>query len=120
MKKLLLVVLLLVATNIFAQSYPEPVKYMFSGRDTVQSASDTMSVKIGTALKNKIGDWFGLIITADDTIQVSTDTNYTNKMIVYPNESLTTPKFLIKLFTNVYWKVLGTGSASVRYFFYGN
>ena len=122
MKKLILLMLLLSATSIFAQSFPEPTRYMLSGRDTC-STGDTISRKVlstSNSLTTKFQDWFQGIFASDDTIQISTDTLYTNSMIVLPDESLLTPKFNIRYFKNLYWRVLGTGVANVRYFLFGN
>lgn len=122
MKKLLAILILLTATQIFAQSFPEPVRFSYSGRDTA-SVGDTASRKISTNLNTLSGtyqNWFQGIIATDDTITVSTDTLYSNAMIIYPDESLLTPKFNIRYFRNLYWKVLGTGVATVRYYLFGN
>ena len=122
MKKLLLIVILLIATNIFSQSFPEPVRFSYSGRDTA-STGDTASRKISTnlnTLSSTYQNWYQGIFTTDDTITVSTDTLYSNAMIVYPDESLLTPKFNIRYFKNLYWKVLGSGVATVRYYLFGN
>lgn len=122
MKKLFLILFLFAVTSgVFAQSVPEPVKYMKSGRDTVNSANDTISRKISGTLnsvKTYSNEWFQGVFSTDDTIQVSTDTLYTNQIIIYPGEAVTTPKFNSRYFNNLYWKILGTGTAIVRYWFF--
>lgn len=122
MKKLLLIVTLLIATNVFSQSFPEPVRFSYSGRDTA-SVGDTISRKVASNLNTLTGkyqNWFQGVFATDDTITISTDTLYSNAMIVYPDESLLTPKFNIRYFKNLYWKVLGSGVATVRYYLFGN
>jgi len=122
MKKLLLVLLLmLLTTTIYSQNL-DNVRFSYSGRDTC-SVADTISRKVlstSNSLTSKYGDWFQGIFATDDTIQISTDTNYTNSMILYPDESILTPKYNIRYFYNLYWRVLGTGVANVRYYLFGN
>lgn len=122
MKKLFLITFILIATNIMAQSFPEPVRFSYSGRDTT-TTGDTISRKVTSTLNTLTGtyqNYFQGIFATDDTITISTDTLFTNSMIVYPDESLLTPKFNVRYFRNLYWKVLGTGVANVRYYLFGN
>lgn len=122
MKKLLLIALLLISAQVFSQSFPDPVRFSYSGRDT-NTIGDTLSRKVlstSNSLTNKYQDWFQVIFASDDTIQISTDTLFSNQMILYPDESLATPRFNIRYFKNLYWKVLGTGTAYVRWYLFGN
>lgn len=61
--------------------------------------------------------WFQVIITSDDSIEVTSSTfpnALSDRWMLYPAESWTSEKFDISATNNLIWKILGTGTASVR------
>jgi hypothetical protein len=97
-------------------------KIKFSYRDTVNSTADTVSRLCDlTDTTNSMASlgftkWWQMIMTTDDTIQVSSSPLFpANKIwIINSNESWTSERFDVTQTTNYYYKVLGTGTALVR------
>lgn len=103
-------------------------KYSF--RDTTSANQDTLSRRIfwggniaATAdtfnLVSYFGftKWFQVIMTTDDSIEVTAGTfqdALSDRWMIYPSESWTSEKFDISVTNNLLWKILGTGTASVR------
>jgi len=123
MKKIFLTLIFLAITSgVFSQSYPEPIRFEKCDTNTVTTANDTASRYIDVSLNNlntKFSDWFQFQIIATDTIWISTDTNFTNKKMILPSESVTTFKYNKRYFNNLYLRVYGVGSAFIRYWLGG-
>jgi hypothetical protein len=123
MKKLFLVLIFLAVTSgVFSQSVPTPIKFEKCDTNTVTTANDTVSRYISPTLNNFntiFSEWFQFQIIATDTIWISTDTNFTNKKMILPSESVTTFVYNKRYFSNLYLRVYGVGSAFIRYWLGG-
>lgn len=95
----------------------------FSGRDTVNGVPDSLSRLNDLAdtcdTMSELGytSWFQCLFATDDTIMVSESITFpANKTwYVYPSEAWTSEKYNISgITTNLYWKVSGSGTATVR------
>lgn len=133
MKKLILILFLFIVNVAYSQNYDTKgnmevnskltIVYELSDTNTVSTNIDTVSRYIGSTLNNfdtKFTNWFQFIAVPTDTVWISTDINFANKKMILPDESVTTFKYDMDFFDNIYMKVYGTGTALVRYWIGGN
>ena len=99
-------------------------EFMFTDT-TVTTAVDTLAKQFGTNYTNLIFSYgYVMVISAKDTIQFSHYIDFPSNrtMTLYPNESYTTQFKIINnvnRYYNGYYKVLGSGTATVRFFLEG-
>lgn len=114
MKKILLT-LILFSSVLFAQSEDE---FSLAKVDTTGIITDTLSRWLITATSNSMNDTckrYQLMITVDDTIQISSSASFpaNNLFIFLPSMSILDWTWYSVFNSNLYWKVSGTGNPKV-------
>lgn len=110
-----ILILLLLSGVLFSQTETE---FSLAKSDTVNAQSDTLSRQLIFSTSNSMNDTckrYQLMLTADDTIQISSSASYTsnNLYILLPTVAFTDWTWFSAFVGNWYWKVYGTGAARV-------
>ena len=121
MKKLLIAVLLLMVTGA---AYPQKVTTL-SYIDTVAVNTDTVSRHITTTSNNinsLVKQNYTVTIAADDTLEVSFTSAFTESIVILPDESYTNPRpYNVNFQSNMYIRRKGTaGTVTYRLFLVGD
>jgi hypothetical protein len=128
MKKIIILLILLLAFgNITYSQYVQVINstswsmHGYAKRDTTNATADTLSRQIDLAdtsntLADKCSHWWQCWFTTDDTIQISSSASFpaNDITIILPGETWTSEINDAAYVTNYYYKILGTGTASVR------
>lgn len=111
--KIIIFLLLLFAVQVFSQD-----EFSLAKIDTVNAQSDTLSRQLIRTTSNSMNDTcnkYQVMWTANDTIQISSQASYpsNNTFILLPTVSILDWEWFSPFVANWYWKVYGTGTATV-------
>jgi len=118
LKTMLIAFLMLSAkATLFAQSETE---FSLAKSDTTASTTDTLSRLLVNSTSNSLNDTckrYQLMISCDDTIQISSSASFTsnNTFILLPTIAILDWTWFSAFIPNWYWKILGTGTAKVYF-----